>query len=147
MTLTSTLFKGSRIKDGIWTCNKAGGGARVAGMASLSINVIVLLIRHWESCSCIMRVPQGEQSFLTPTDLYIWSPHADKEELSLSNWTVAQHLWVTILYGGGEEQKDTAPFIYTVYSYVTLSLIISECLGCWGVGVRQRGAGWRAGLD
>lgn len=45
MTLTSTLFKGSRIKDGIWTCNNAGG-AGVAGMASLSINVIVLLIRR-----------------------------------------------------------------------------------------------------
>lgn len=44
MTLTSTLFKGSRIKDGIWTCNNAGG-AREAGMASPSINVIVLLIR------------------------------------------------------------------------------------------------------
>lgn len=45
MTLTSTLFKGSRIKDGIWTCNNARG-VGVAGMASLSINVIVLLIRH-----------------------------------------------------------------------------------------------------
>lgn len=56
MTLTSTLFKGSRIKDGIWTCNNAGG-ARVAGMASLSINVIVLLIGRRESCSCIMRAP------------------------------------------------------------------------------------------
>lgn len=56
MTLTSTLFKGSRIKDGIWTCNNAGG-AGVAGMASLSINVIVLLIGRRESCSCIMRAP------------------------------------------------------------------------------------------
>lgn len=51
MTLTSTLFKGSRIKDGIWTRNNAGG-AGVAGMVSLSINVIVLLIvllMHYES--------------------------------------------------------------------------------------------------
>lgn len=45
MTLTSTLFKGSRIKDGIWTCNNAGG-VMVAEMASPSISVIVLLIRH-----------------------------------------------------------------------------------------------------
>lgn len=53
MTLTSTLFKGSRIKDGIWTCNNAGG-VMVAGMAGPSISVIVLLIRHWELCSNII---------------------------------------------------------------------------------------------
>lgn len=78
MTLTSTLFKGSRIKDGICTCNNAGGDG-VAGMKSLSINVIVLLIRSWESCSCIMRTPQGKQSFLTPTDLSIWSLQQTKK--------------------------------------------------------------------
>lgn len=44
MTLTSTLFKGSRIKDGIWPCNNAGGAGE-AGTGSLSINVIVVLIR------------------------------------------------------------------------------------------------------
>lgn len=45
MTLTSTLFKKSRIKDVIWTCNNASG-VSVVGMESLSINVIVLLIRQ-----------------------------------------------------------------------------------------------------
>lgn len=80
MTLTSTLFKGSRIKDGIWTCNNAGG-VMVAEMASPSISVIVLLIRHWESCLSIISTPKGMESFLTPTDFFYLACGADKGEV------------------------------------------------------------------
>lgn len=55
MTLTSTLFKGSRIKDGIWTCNNAGG-VGVVGMAKpehqchrSADQALRVLLLHYES--------------------------------------------------------------------------------------------------